>query len=138
MSKVIILGAKGRFGRAAVTAFSQAGWQVTSFGRNWTTPPQNGVQQISGDVKNTASLRAACAGHDVMVNATNPPYEDWPTEIPALTTSIIAAAQHSKATVIIPGNVYNYGAEAPVVLTEETPWHPTCLLYTSPSPRDRG
>lgn len=125
MSKVIILGAKGRFGRAAITAFSQAGWQVTAFGRNWTKPSQEGVQQITGDVKDPASLSAACAGHDVIVNATNPPYEDWPQELPPMTASIIAAAQHSNATVIIPGNVYNYGAGSPVVLTENTPWHPT-------------
>lgn len=125
MSKVIILGPKGKFGRAATAAFLQAGWQVTTFGRNFATPPAEGVRQVTGDVADLTSLRAACTGQDVIVNATNPAYEDWPQKLPPLTASIIAAAQHANATVIIPGNVYNYGAAAPEVLAEETLWKPT-------------
>ncbi len=35
MSSVIVLGAKGRFGRAAVAAFTDAGWTVTELARAW-------------------------------------------------------------------------------------------------------
>lgn len=35
MSKVVVLGAKGRFGRAAVVAFKAAGWSVREVARNW-------------------------------------------------------------------------------------------------------
>lgn len=125
MSKVIILGAKGRFGRAALSAFADAGWDVTAFGRDWNEPGKNGIRRITGNVQDTAALKAACAGQDVIVNAINPPYENWVRDLPKITSSVITAAQESGAHVIIPGNVYNYGANADEVLSETTPWEPT-------------
>ena len=52
-SSVIILGAKGRFGSAAQKAFLDAGWDVTAFGRNWTSPALQGAKQVSGDAFDT-------------------------------------------------------------------------------------
>ena len=124
MPKVIILGAKGRFGRAALHAFRDAGWEVTAFARDWPEDQADHAVAI-GDVTDTATLAAACAGQDVIVNAINPPYEKWAAVLPDITRSVIAAARASGATVIVPGNVYNYGADAPEVLREETPWRPT-------------
>ncbi|MEM6941162.1 MAG: NAD(P)H-binding protein [Pseudomonadota bacterium] len=125
MSSVIILGAKGRFGRAATDAFLQAGWDVSTFGRNWDAGPRAGVHRVSGDVKDTETLIAAVAGRDVIVNAINPPYHHWRRELPKITKSVIRAAQHTGAAVLIPGNVYNYGADAPVDYREDTPWRPS-------------
>ncbi|MFK7837264.1 MAG: NAD(P)H-binding protein [Sulfitobacter sp.] len=125
MGKVIVLGAKGRFGRAAVEAFAQSGWDVTAFGRNWTSAAPEGVARVSGDAFDPAALTAACAGMDVIVNALHAPYENWVRDLPKLTSSVIAAARHAGAAVMIPGNVYNYGADAPVRLSEKTQWHPT-------------
>lgn len=125
MSKVIVLGAKGRFGRAAVTAFAEAGWEVTVFGRKWKGDAPDGVRRVTGDAKDAAALCAACAGQDVIVNAVNPPYQDWVRDLPVLTAAAIAAAKHSGATVLIPGNLYNYGADAPAALAEDTAWQPT-------------
>ena len=125
MSKVIVLGAKGRFGRAAITAFVEAGWDVRAMARSWDGPLPGGVTQVTGDVRDTAALQALCAGCDVIVNAVNPPYEDWSEMLPPITRSVIAAASKTGATVIIPGNVYNYGAGAGAVLREDTPWEPT-------------
>lgn len=125
MNEVVVLGAKGRFGRAAVAAFSQAGWTVRAFGRNWSGTAQAGVTRITGDVLDRDALGKACAGCDVIVNAINPPYEQWVKELPGITSAVIAAAKAAGATVLIPGNVYNYGADAPAVLSENTPWQPT-------------
>ena len=33
--KIIIIGAKGRFGRHAVSKFRDAGWRVRAFARSW-------------------------------------------------------------------------------------------------------
>jgi len=125
MTKVIVLGAKGRFGRAAVTAFSQAGWEVTAFGRNWSDAPVDGVTRVTGDALDPEVLSLACEGQDVIINAINPPYEDWAEKLPRITQSVIQAAQESGAHVLVPGNIYNYGADAPALLSETTPWHPT-------------
>ena len=124
-SSVIILGAKGRFGRAAQKAFLDAGWDVTAFGRNWTIPALKGAKQLSGDASDVDALTVACTGMDVIVHALNPPYPSWSEVMPVLTTNVIAAARHSGATVMIPGNVYNYGSGMPAVLTETTPHAPT-------------
>jgi len=53
-------------------------------------------------------MTEAARGVDVIVNGLNPPkYHDWARLIPAITRQVIAAAQASGATVILPGNVYN-------------------------------
>ncbi|SPH21939.1 hypothetical protein ASD8599_02687 [Ascidiaceihabitans donghaensis] len=125
MKQVVVLGAKGRFGRSAVTAFQASGWQVRAFGRNWTGIAEAGVKRITGDVMDEAALNAACAGCDLIINAVNPPYEDWAATLPSITNAVIKAAKKAGATVVIPGNLYNYGAGCPPVLREDTAWRPT-------------
>ncbi|WP_339746622.1 NAD(P)H-binding protein [uncultured Maricaulis sp.] len=120
--QVIILGARGRFGRAAVTAFLEAGWRVRALARNWSgAPPAGRETRIEGNAFNTASLSAAVAGCDVIINAVNPPYPKWSREMPTLTKAVIAAAKQSGATVMVPGNVYNFGTAMPPRLDEDTP-----------------
>ncbi|MEO0982265.1 MAG: NAD(P)H-binding protein [Pseudomonadota bacterium] len=124
--QVLILGAKGRFGRAASEAFSAAGWRVRAFARNW---PQDaarfGAELITGDAFDAEAVVSAAADCDVIVNALNPPYPRWKRDVPRLTANVIAAAKTSGAAVFLPGNVYNYGAGMPEVLTEDTPHKPT-------------
>ena len=117
MGSVIILGAKGRFGRAAVQAFGAAGWDVTRAGRG-----RVGAGCVDVDARDAGAGRRACAWHDVIVNAVNPPYHHWAEVVPRVTSAVIAAARAAGATVMIPGNVYNYGAGLPLVLREDTPW----------------
>lgn len=100
---ILILGSSGRFGRAAADAFDRAGWTVRKFNRS------------------TDDLNTAAKGADVILNGWNPVYTDWNSQVPELTRQIIAAAKTSGATVVLPGNVYNFGAIAPETLTENTP-----------------
>ena len=99
----LILGASGRFGRNAVEAYWNACWRVQTFDRT------------------REDLIAAAGGVDVIVNGWNPAYSDWERELPKLTGQVIAAAQASGATVLIPGNVYGYGEGSGPRLTSETP-----------------
>ncbi|BBU53846.1 oxidoreductase [Mameliella alba] len=92
---VLILGGSGRFGRNAAEAFWNAGWRVVLFDREQD------------------DLAQAAQGMDIIVNGWNPAYTDWATQIPRLTEQVIAAARTSGATVILPGNVYVFGKEAP-------------------------
>ena len=119
MQKVLILGATGRFGRAAATAFQDAGWHVTQTARRWS---EAGAGRVTLDPSDAAAVTEAAQGQDVIVNAVNPPYPDWSVVVPRLTRSVIAAAKATGATVMIPGNLYNYGAAMPEVLREDTPW----------------
>ncbi|KMW60137.1 Nucleoside epimerase [Candidatus Rhodobacter oscarellae] len=107
---VLILGASGRFGRNAAQAFAARGWQVRRFDRS------------------TDDLHRAARGADVIVNAWNPQYPDWQRQLPAITQQVIAAAKPSGSTVIIPGNVYVYGADAPERFAPDTPHRATNRL----------
>ncbi len=100
---VLILGATGRFGRNAAEQFSAAGWTVRPFDRS------------------SDDLTSAAKGVDVIVNAWNPPYPDWQRLLPDLHAQVIAAAKQSGATVIIPGNVYVFGADTPAPWSQTTP-----------------
>lgn len=121
MVSVIVLGAKGRFGRNAVTAFEAAGLDVTALARNWPDGASR-TRRVSVDIRDVPALTKACAGHAVIVHAVHPLYHQWTREMPGITAAVIAAARESGATVMIPGNIYNYGATLPEVLREETAW----------------
>jgi nucleoside-diphosphate-sugar epimerase len=125
MSTVIVLGAKGRFGQAALKAFLAAGWTVRTFARGWKNPAPTGVTQIEGDAFDTECLKEACKGCDVIVNALHLPYESWARDLPRLTANVIAATKSSGATVLIPGNLYVYGEKSDIALKETTAWRPT-------------
>lgn len=100
---VLILGANGRFGRNACEAFWNAGWQVRRFDRK------------------TDDLNTAACGADVIVNGWNPAYPDWASKVPKLTAQVIEAARKSGATVMLPGNVYVFGKDAPACFSAEAP-----------------
>lgn len=104
---VLILGASGRFGRNAATAFRQAGWTVIAFDRT------------------RDDLQGAARRADVIVNAWNPPYPDWARQVPGLHAQVIEAAKAAGATVIVPGNVYVFGAETPAPWRPDTPHRAT-------------
>ena len=127
MSKtVVILGAKGRFGRNAVEAFHNAGWHVIATGRklNESMFP-HGTEIRHCDLTDRDSTIAACVDADVIIHAAHPLYTEWEKFTSTYTSNVIAAARHCQATIMIPGNVYNYGAAMPDVLKEETPQRPT-------------
>ncbi len=103
MQKVLILGASGSFGSNCVQAFTTAGWEVRKFRRG------------------QEDMVEAAKGMDVIVNGLNPPnYKGWVVELPKIARQVVAAAKASGATVIQPGNVYNYGAR-PGMWDENTP-----------------
>lgn len=95
-------------------AFWNAGWTLRSFDRS------------------RDSLSEAAKGVDVIVNAWNPAYSDWEKQVPGLTTQVIEAATSSGATVLIPGNLYVFGKDAPAIFAET---HAACckeLIGTHP------
>lgn len=100
---VLILGGSGKIGRHSAQAFTAAGWNVRFYDRA------------------KGNMKAAALGVDVIVNGLNPPaYHNWKAIIPAITRQVIEAAKASGATVIIPGNVYNFGNH-PGIWDENTP-----------------
>lgn len=102
----LILGASGKIGHHSAIAFRNAGWTVRIYNRS------------------KDNMTEAARGVDIIVNGLNPPaYHNWAKLIPEITAQVIAAAKASGATVIVPGNVYNFAA-IPGTFSETTPQRP--------------
>src|SRR5689334_3619596 len=124
--RILVLGAAGRIGRTAAEAFRDAGWEVSSLVRGTSAERvASGTQVVEVDARDTESVAEAAQGMDVILHALNPPYTEWPTLVQQLAEAAIAAARASGATLVLPGNVYNYGTGMPPVIDETTPMHPT-------------
>ncbi len=122
--RVLVLGANGRFGRAAVDAFADAGWQVLAQARrapSRTLPPP--ALHTALPLDDGAALAAAAAGASVVVHAINPPYTRWSREVLPLARQAMDVALRLGARFMLPGNVYNYGASMPPLLQVDTPQH---------------
>jgi nucleoside-diphosphate-sugar epimerase len=124
--RIIVLGAAGGLGRAAAEAFKSAGWQVASLVRGSSLAGvAPGTEIIEVDARDAESVIAAASGADVVLHALNVPYTDWGRLALPLTDTAIAAARESRATLVFPGNLYNYGAGMPARIDESAPMRPT-------------
>ena len=123
---IIVLGGTGRLGRAAAQAFKSAGWQVASLVRGSSAAgAAPGTEIIEVDARDAESVVSAASGSDVVLNALNVPYTDWERLALPLADTAIAAARESGATLVFPGNLYNYGVGMPARIDETVPMHPT-------------
>lgn len=122
---VLIAGASGRLGRAAMSAFARAGWRVLAQARQCPDQLPEGVKHLEIDINDVEALTAAAAGTNILVYAINPLYTRWDTDLLPIARSAMRIAHNLGATFMLPGNVYNYGASMPCVLTENTPQRPT-------------
>lgn len=129
---VLILGARGRLGAAAVRAFSDAGWRVRAQARRPGAPWPAAVEELLLDALDSDAVCRAAQGVEVMINALNPLYTQWDTLARPLAASAAAAARASGALLIFPGNVYNFGRTLPAVLE-----HDTAQLGDTPKARIR-
>lgn len=136
-SSVLVLGANGRLGAACVRAFANAGWQVTAQSRKaaagqhpaGVTPLVTGDGPIEKFAQNSAAKLPKLPRIDVVVHAMNPTYTNaaWTAQVPAMMAASITLAEQLGATLMFPGNVYNFGSGMPPVLHESTPQHPTTV-----------
>ena len=126
---VLVLGARGRLGGAVAKAFAAAGWRVLAQRRAGGTAPAAvaGIEWVLADAADTATLQRAAAGARVVVHAMNPAYTAaaWRAEAPGLMQSAIDLAATLRSHLLFPGNVYNFGADMPPVLTPDTPQRPS-------------
>ena len=121
---VLVLGASGRFGLAAVHAFAAAGHPVLAQSRRLPAGLPAGVRHLAmapGD----PTLVPLAQGVRTVVHAVNPPYDRWEREALELARQGMDLAGRLNATFMLPGNVYNYGEPMPAVLAQDTVQHPT-------------
>ena len=125
-SRILVLGAAGRFGRLAAEAFRDAGWTVASLVRPGAAAHAAKSTEVRElNALDHAAVAEAARGADVVLHALNPPLTDWPRQALPLAYSAITAAEMAGATLIFPGSLYNYGSPLPPVIDAATPMRPT-------------
>lgn len=123
---MLVLGANGRFGLAAAQAFCAAGWQVVApLRRDPVAGMPAGVRVSTTRLEDTAQLAREAASAQVVVHAVNPVYTRWATELLPTARCGMDVAQRLGARLLLPGNVYNFGAAMPSLLREDTPQRAT-------------
>ena len=127
-SRYLIVGATGAIGYAVTKALIDSGESVTALVRDKGKALRlfgntTHLEIVEGDVNDTELLSALCMGKKFIFHGANVAYQHWAEAMPGMTRSIIDAAEAAGATVIFPGNNYNYGSlESPI--TELTPFNP--------------
>jgi nucleoside-diphosphate-sugar epimerase len=122
--RILVLGAAGRLGFSAAEAFRNAGWSVKGLVRPRRAGfVPRGVEPVEVVARDDAI--AAARGCDVVLNALNPAITEWRKNALSLAHSAIACAEDTGATLIFPGNVWNFGEGMPPVIDEATPMRPT-------------
>jgi len=121
---VLVLGANGRLGRAAMTAFAAAGWSCVGQVRR-APQARSDAKWLELPLEDAAALAQAAGRVDCVLHAVNPPYPQWHTQALPLARQALDVARRLDALLLFPGNVYNFGAAMPPLLTEDTPQSPT-------------
>jgi nucleoside-diphosphate-sugar epimerase len=121
---ILVLGAAGRLGFAAAEAFRSAGWTVSGLVRPGAAHRAPRGIKVVETIDRAVAVEAA-RGTDIVLHALNAPYTSWERMALPHAYSAIEAAETAGATLMFPGNVYNYGRGMPPVLDETTPMEPT-------------
>ncbi|WP_175833562.1 NAD-dependent epimerase/dehydratase family protein [Burkholderia cenocepacia] len=125
--QALVLGASGGIGGEVARQLRDAGWQVRALKRGLDAEvvERDGIAWVRGDALDRDAVVRAARGCSVIVHAVNPPgYRNWTTQVLPMIDNTIAAARAAQATVVLPGTVYNFGADAFPVLREDAPQHP--------------
>ncbi|MFD0568061.1 NAD-dependent epimerase/dehydratase family protein [Kitasatospora gansuensis] len=113
MARHIVIG-KGPVGAATARLLDEQGHEVVVLSRS------GGDGSVALDVTDTASLRQATKGAEVIYNCAGPAYHRWPTDWPPIANALLDAAESSGAVLVTTGNLYGYGpVDGP--LTEDLP-----------------
>ena len=126
----LVLGATGGIGNAMAKKLMQRGWQVRALHRRAdqmaASDRDSGIIWRQGDAMQEQDVIAAADGVSIIVHAVNPPaYRNWAQLVVPMIDNSIAAARASGARIILPGTVYNYGADAFPDLRESSAQNPS-------------
>lgn len=110
----LILGATGSIGYAVAANLLARQLPVTILVRNRAKadvlfPNQPTLTIVEGDAQDATLLNRLAAGKTHIFHGVNYPYNEWFGNMDTVTQKIIDAASINKATIVLPGNVYNFG-----------------------------
>ncbi|WP_114239834.1 NAD-dependent epimerase/dehydratase family protein [Dyella sp. C9] len=122
----LVVGAHGGIGHEACLALSRHGWRVRALVRHPpAAPADTRVEWQIGDALRLPDVLRAAEGVELIVHAVNPPgYRSWDKVVLPMLDHSIAAARANHARIMLPGTIYNFGADAFPLLDERSPQHP--------------
>jgi nucleoside-diphosphate-sugar epimerase len=121
--KHVILGT-GALGRAAMEELVRRGESVRMVNRSGKMDEvPAGVQVVASDLYDPARVREVTREAQVVYQASQPNYNQWPEKFPLLQKSIIDGLTGSQAKLVLVENLYMYGDTNGKPVTEDTPYN---------------
>jgi nucleoside-diphosphate-sugar epimerase len=103
----VVFGATGAVGSAVVAELVRRGEIVRAVSRRGRAT--EGAQGVAADAADSAQAAAAAAEAAIVYHCASPLYTKWPELFPALTRSILRAAESSGAKLVFADNLHAYG-----------------------------
>lgn len=113
-SKYLVLGSTGSIGYAFTQTLLDNNIAVTVLVRNTAKAlalfkDHDKLEIIEGDAMDLEKLKSLSADKDFIFHGINYPYDQWVENMPRVTQYTIDAASQNNATIIFPGNIYEFG-----------------------------
>lgn len=124
-SRVLVIGSTGYLGRYVARAFAEAGYDVSGLQRPGGRTVDPGYTAVPGDLADPASLRAAAAGFDLVVQAGRIEGEVEREGVEAIMASGARLIHTSGADVLGPGHTFE----------DTVPQPPSCVAWRAPVER---
>ncbi|WBQ19154.1 NAD-dependent epimerase/dehydratase family protein [Sphingobium yanoikuyae] len=128
VKRALIIGATGGVGGEVARALHLRGWEVMALHRNPDRAQGSNpdLHWVKGDAMDRSAVLKAAAGTQVIVHSVNPPgYRNWAGLVLPMLDNMLAGAKASRARVLLPGTIYNYGLDAGEAVDEQSPQDPT-------------
>jgi nucleoside-diphosphate-sugar epimerase len=128
--RVLVTGGAGYFGELLVRKLLQQGCQVRIFDLNRTDPPNSGIDDVQGDIRDPFAITTACSGMDVVFHnvAQVPLAKDrhlfWSVNRDGTENLLRACLEQHVSKVIYTSSSAVYGVPKSNPVTEETPPSP--------------
>jgi nucleoside-diphosphate-sugar epimerase len=128
----LVLGATGGIGGEVARLLVARGWKVRALHRDpeRLLAPLKGSGLIweRGDAMVASNVASAADNASVIIHAVNPPgYRNWGQLVLPMLDNTIAAARVSRARIVLPGTIYNYGPDTFPDLHETAPQSPVTV-----------
>lgn len=124
MSEVHVVLGTGAIGRAIAEELIQRGKTIRMVNRSGKlAKAPAGVKVVASDLYDPVKVREVTQGAQVVYQASQPSYAEWPEKFPPLQQAIIEGLTGSGAKLVIVENLYMYGATNGTPMTENMPYN---------------
>lgn len=126
MALFVVIGA-GPVGRETARLVAAEGHDVRIVSRRGIAPEGDRIIGVALDARDGQGIARISAGASLIFMCAMAPYTSWPADFPPIMDGVVAAAESAKARLIVLGNIYSYGQNAPSPLVETAPLAPTSI-----------